>query len=377
MPSSIEPPARVGDPAGAIDTPALVIDADAMDRNIAALAGFARERGLKLRPHAKTHKCAALARRQMEAGAVGVCVQKLGEAQALAAGGVADIYLSNEVIAPHKLARLAALARQVKLAIAVDSLQGIDHLAQALQRSPAAIDVFVEIDVGQGRCGAVPGQAALLARAVQARAAAGLRLGGLQAYHGGAQHMRGVAARQAAIAQAAEAVRTALAALRDAGIACPLVTGAGSGSFVFEAASGLWGELQAGSYLFMDRDYADNEPAPGAPRFEHALFVKSSVISRGATHAVVDAGHKSHAVDSGLPRVWGRELDFANGGDEHGIVRARPGEPLPELGDTVWLVPGHCDPTVNLHDHYVLVRGGLSAGRVAEVLTIDARGAVR
>lgn len=377
MPSSIEPPARVGDPAGAIDTPALVIDADAMDRNIAAMAGFARERGLKLRPHAKTHKCAALARRQMEAGAVGVCVQKLGEAQALAAGGVADIYLSNEVIAPHKLARLAALARQVKLAIAVDSLQGIDHLAQALQRCPAAIDVFVEIDVGQGRCGTVPGQAALLARAVQARAAAGLRLGGLQAYHGGAQHMRGVAARQAAIAQAAEAVRTALAALRDAGIACPLVTGAGSGSFVFEAASGLWGELQAGSYLFMDRDYADNEPAPGAPRFEHALFVKSSVISRGATHAVVDAGHKSHAVDSGLPRVWGRELDFANGGDEHGIVRARPGEPLPELGDTVWLVPGHCDPTVNLHDHYVLVRGGLSAGRVAEVLTIDARGAVR
>ncbi|HET7863445.1 MAG TPA: DSD1 family PLP-dependent enzyme [Burkholderiaceae bacterium] len=377
MPSSIEPAARVGDPAGAIDTPALVIDADAMDRNIAAMAGFAREHGLKLRPHAKTHKCAALARRQMEAGAVGVCVQKVGEALALAAGGVSDLYLSNEVIAPHKLARLAALARQVKLSIAVDSLQGIEHLALALRAHPATIDVFVEIDVGQGRCGAAPGQAALLARAVQAQAASGLRLAGLQAYHGGAQHVRGTAARQAAITQAAESVRTALAALRDAGIACPLVTGAGSGSFVFEAASGLWGELQAGSYLFMDRDYADNEPAQGAPRFEHALFIKSSVISRGAAHAVVDAGHKSHAVDSGLPRVWGRELDFANGGDEHGIVRARPGEILPELGDTVWLVPGHCDPTVNLHDHYVLVRGGLEAGRVAEVLTIDARGAIR
>ncbi len=373
----IEPAARVGDPVGAIDTPALVIDADAMERNIAAMAGFARERGLKLRPHAKTHKCAALARRQMEAGAVGVCVQKLGEALALAAGGVPDIYLSNEVIAPHKLARLAALARQVKLSIAVDSLQGIEQLALASQASAATIDVFVEIDVGQGRCGAAPGQAALLARAVQAQAAAGLRLGGLQAYHGGAQHVRGAAARQAAIARAADGLRTALAALRAAGIACPLVTGAGSGSFVFEAASGLWGELQAGSYLFMDRDYADNEPAPGAPRFEHALFVKSSVISRGAAHAVVDAGHKSHAVDSGLPRVWGRDLDFANGGDEHGIVSARSGETLPELGATVWLVPGHCDPTVNLHDHYVLVRGGLAAGRVAEVLTIDARGAIR
>lgn len=373
----VEPAARVGDPVAAIDTPALVIDADAMERNLAAMAGFARERGLRLRPHAKTHKCAALALRQMAAGAVGVCVQKLGEALALAAGGVPDIYLSNEVIAPHKLARLAALARQVKLSIAVDSLQGIEHLALALQASTASIDVFVEIDVGQGRCGAAPAQAALLARAVQAQAAAGLRLGGLQAYHGGAQHVRGAAARQAAIAQAAEAVRMALAALRDAGIACPLVTGAGSGSFVFEAATGLWGELQAGSYLFMDRDYADNEPAPGAPRFEHALFVKSSVISRDTTHAVADAGHKSHAVDSGLPRVWGRALDFANGGDEHGILHARPGEPLPALGDTIWLVPGHCDPTVNLHDHYVLVRGGLSAGRVVEVLTIDARGAVR
>ena len=373
----IEPAARVGDPVGAIDTPALVIDADAMERNIAVMAGFARERGLKLRPHAKTHKCAALARRQMEAGAVGVCVQKLGEALALAAGGVTDIYLSNEVIAPHKLARLAALARQVKLSIAVDSLQGIEQLALALQNNPATIDVFVEIDVGQGRCGAAPGQAALLARAVQAHTAVGLRLGGLQAYHGGAQHVRGAAARQAAIAQAADRVRTALSALRAAGIACPLVTGAGSGSFVFEAASGLWGEVQAGSYLFMDRDYADNEPAPGAPRFEHALFVKSSVISRGAAHAVVDAGHKSHAVDSGLPRVWGRDLDFTNGGDEHGIVSARSGETLPELGATVWLVPGHCDPTVNLHDHYVLVRGGLAAGRVAEVLTIDARGAIR
>jgi len=373
----IEPAARVGDPVEAIDTPALVIDADAMERNIAAMAGFARERGLKLRPHAKTHKCAALARLQIEAGAVGVCVQKLGEAQALAAGGVRDIYVSNEVIAPQKLARLAMLAHQVKLALAVDSLQGIEQLALALQPSPASIDVFIEIDVGQGRCGAAPGQVAQLARAVQARAGAGLRLGGLQAYHGGAQHLRTAAERQAAIAQAAESVRTALATLRAAGIECPLVTGAGSGSFVFEAASGLWGELQAGSYLFMDRDYADNEPAPGAPRFEHALFVKSSVISRGASHAVVDAGHKSHAVDSGLPRVWGAALDFTNGGDEHGIVRGRPGEPLPDLGATVWLVPGHCDPTVNLHDHYVLVRGGLAAGRVASILPIDARGAIR
>ena len=129
----------------------------------------------------------------------------------------------------------------------------------------------------------------------------------------------------------------------------------------------------------MDRDYADNAPAPGAPRFEHALFVKSQVMSRGASHAVVDAGHKSHAIDSGLPRVWQRELDYANGGDEHGILRPRPGASageLPALGDTVWLVPGHCDPTVNLHDRYVAVRGGLAGGVVEAVWPIEARGCV-
>jgi len=160
-----------------------------------------------------------------------------------------------------------------------------------------------------------------------------------------------------------------------AGIACPFVTGAGTGSFAFEAREGVCGELQAGSYLFMDADYAANAPTPNAPQFEHALFVKSEVMSRGHSHAVIDAGHKSHAIDSGLPRVWGRDLEFANGGDEHGILRPR-GDALPALGDTVWLVPGHCDPTVNLHDHFVVVRGGLQTGVVEAVWAVDARGCV-
>jgi D-serine deaminase-like pyridoxal phosphate-dependent protein len=178
----------------------------------------------------------------------------------------------------------------------------------------------------------------------------------------------------AAIAAASQAVRDVSAALAAAGIVCPLVSGAGSGSFVLEAGSGLWGELQCGSYLFMDRDYADNAALPGAPRFEHALFVKSQVMSRAADHAVIDAGHKSHAIDSGLPRVWGRDgLEFVNGGDEHGILR---GAALPALGDTVWLVPGHCDPTVNLHDLMFGVRGGLGHGVVERVITVDARGCI-
>jgi D-serine deaminase-like pyridoxal phosphate-dependent protein len=202
----------------------------------------------------------------------------------------------------------------------------------------------------------------------------GLRFAGLQAYHGGAQHLRGEVERAVAIDAAAHAVRDALAALEAAGLTCPLVSGAGSGSFALEAATGLWGELQCGSYLFMDRDYADNDALPGAPRFEHALFVKSQVMSRAADHAVIDAGHKSHAIDSGLPRVWGRDdLEFVNGGDEHGILR---GAALPALGNTVWLVPGHCDPTVNLHATMLGVRGGLDRGVIERVITVDARGCI-
>jgi D-serine deaminase-like pyridoxal phosphate-dependent protein len=372
---------RPGDTVAAIDTPALVIDLDAMERNLAAMAAFARRHGVRLRPHAKMHKSATIARLQMAAGAVGVCVQKTSEAEALAAAGIADIYISNEVIDPAKLARVAALARRIRLAIAVDSAEGVERLAAAVAAAGATIDVFVEVDVGHGRCGAPPAAAGQLAQHVVAHAPpeGGLRFAGLQAYHGAAQHLRGADERAAAAQRAAALARAAQASIGALGIACPLVTGAGTGTFPHDADSGVWGELQAGSYLFLDRDYADNLPTPGAPRFEHALFVKSQVMSRGTAHAVVDAGHKSHAIDSGLPRVWQRELDFHNGGDEHGIVRPRAGAlaaELPALGATVWLVPGHCDPTVNLHERYVAVRGGLAGGVVEAVWPIEARGCV-
>ncbi|MBX3611158.1 MAG: DSD1 family PLP-dependent enzyme [Hydrogenophaga sp.] len=369
----------IGQAVAAIDTPALVIDLDAMDRNLHRMADFCLARGMRLRPHAKMHKCAELALLQMAHGAVGVCVQKIGEALALASKGVGDIYVSNEVVDPRKLARLATAVRTggTRFAIAVDSLVGIQHLAQALAHAgvsaPGAIDVFVEIDVGHGRCGMAPGvPAGELARTVVAQPV--LRFAGLQAYHGAAQHYRSADERRATVAAATQAVRATCDAIEAMGIAVPLVTGAGTGTFIHEAASGVWGELQAGSYLFMDADYAANQADPAAPAFEHALFVKSQVMSRPQGRAVVDAGHKSHAIDSGLPRVWlPQGLDFANGGDEHGVLR---GAHLPELGETVWLVPGHCDPTVNLHDVMVGVRGGLIAGRVERLLPVDARGAL-
>ena len=371
------PASRVGDPVESIATPALVIDLDAMQRNLTALADFTRGHRMRLRPHAKMHKRAAIARLQMAAGAVGVCVQKVSEAEALvdADSGVDNLFISNEIIDPAKLARVAALARRIRLAIAVDSLTGVQRLAQALTAAGSTVDVFVEVDVGQGRCGVAPTAAGRLAHQVVSH---GLRFAGLHAYHGKAQHLRSVTEREAAIHHAVTAARSAQAMVTAAGIGCPLVTGAGTGTFMIEAASGVYGELQAGSYLFMDADYAANEHAPRAPVFEQALFVKSQVMSRGHSHAVVDAGHKSHAIDSGLPQVWGRELVFDNGGDEHGILRLRAGsvDSLPALADTVWLVPGHCDPTVNLHDHFIAVRGGLQHGVVEAVWAVDARGCV-
>ncbi len=378
--------ALLGQSLEAIDTPALVIDLDAMERNLQRMQAFATQHGLRLRPHGKMHKSAALALQQMQAGAVGVCVQKPSEAAAMVAGGVTNVYVSNQVIALHKCELLVHLnvglqAKNGQISVAVDSLLGIDRLAQAMvwHGGRSVLDVYVEIDVGQARCGVSPGDAAVpLVQAIAQHA--GLRFAGLQAYHGKAQHMRSAADRSAAIAHAVAQVQRTKAALEAAGFAVPLVTGAGTGTFSHEAGSGVYGELQVGSYLFMDADYAANQADPAQPQFEHALFVKSQVISRSMTvadnRAVVDAGHKSHAIDTGLPKVWaGYQADwqFSNGGDEHGILR---GTVLPELGDTVWLVPGHCDPTVNLHNHMVGVRGGLAHGSVERIITVDARGAL-
>lgn len=381
----------LGQPVQAIDTPALVVDLDAMQRNISRMADFAKKHDIRWRPHAKMHKSAALARLQMQAGAVGVCVQKTAEAEAMVAGGVTDVYISNEVIAPHKLARVAALAHKLaaangQLAIAVDSVEGITRLAQAMNEArpraakAAVMNVFVEIDVGQRRCGVPPGGAAV-PLALEIRKHPALRFAGLQAYHGKAQHLRSAQERRDAIAVAVDDVVFTRKLIEAQGVPVDLVTGAGTGSLVLEAASGVYGELQAGSFMFMDADYAQNERDPAQPQFEHALFVKTQVISTGATQVVCDAGHKSHAIDSGLPRVHAfdadSELDYFNGGDEHGILRAAAGsQRLPALGRYVWLIPGHCDPTVNLHDFMIGVTGGLRSGKVERIVRVDARGAL-
>ena len=384
LPGALE--ASIGLRVDQIDTPALVVDLDAMERNIARMADFARKHQVLWRPHAKMHKSAEIALLLQRAGAVGACVQKTAEAEALAAGGVRDITITNQVIAHPKLLRVARLAARLqaqggRLALAVDSAEGVQRLAEAMaQAAPQArIDVLVEIDVGQGRCGVPPGAPALALAQAVARLTQ-LRFAGLHAYHGRAQHLRGAAERREAIAAAVQAARHTRDLITATGLPVPLVTGSGTGTLVHEAASGVYGELQAGSFLFMDTDYARNEREPAQPVFEQSLFVKTQVISACGSHAVCDAGHKSHAIDSGLPTVAllppERALRYANGGDEHGLIYADgPKARLPALGRMLWLVPGHCDPTVNLHNFLIGVRGGLAQGVVERVIRVDARGA--
>ena len=379
--------ATVGLRVDLIDTPAAVVDLDAMERNIQRMAEFARKHQVRWRPHAKMHKSAELALLMQQAGAQGVCVQKVSEAEALAAGGVNDITITNQVVAMPKLHRVARLAAQLaarggRLALAVDHADGIERLAEAMAQygSDAGVDVLVEIDVGQGRCGVPPGDAAVPLALAVARTPR-LRFAGLQAYHGRAQHLASAVGRRESIAAVVRAADHTRQLIEAQGLPVPLITGSGTGTLVHEAASGVFGELQAGSFLFMDADYARNEREPAQPAFEHALFIKTQVISVRDGHAVCDAGHKSHAIDSGLPlvalRAPGQALVYANGGDEHGILRPQdPQAQLPTLGSTLWLIPGHCDPTVNLHDTLIGVRGGLVDGVVERIIRVDARGAM-
>jgi D-serine deaminase-like pyridoxal phosphate-dependent protein len=340
-------------------------------------------------------------------------VQKLGEAQAMVAGGVQDVFISNEIVHPAKVAGVAGIARahaampaehratpaEPKLTICCDCPEGVHLLAAALDAEAAKeetdkpgrggmipVGVFVELEVGQGRCGAVPAGPRALATVEAvleyAKKAASPRLyyAGIHAYNGATQHVRTFDARKAEI----DTVVAGAAAMRDAvkmklRTDTPLITGAGTGTFPLEAESGIFGELQPGSYLVMDRDYADNEADERHPSFEHALFVASRVMSFGSTPGavVVDAGHKSHAIDSGMPTVLGRpDVEVLNRGDEHAIVapRAADGDCGLGLNDLVHLIPGHCDPTFNLHDEAVGIRGGMKDGKVERIIAIDARG---
>ena len=374
------PPAAVGMTLAEVDTPALIVDLDAFERNLQRMSEFVRHAGIRLRPHSKTHKSPVIAARQMALGAVGVCCQKVSEAEVLVEGGIGDVFIANEVAGAGKLDRLAALALRARIAVCVDDIDNVAEIEAAAARAGASVDVLVEIDVGGRRCGTQPGApAARIAEAV-ARSPH-LRFAGLQAYHGSAQHVREARERSAQIARAVEAVKETQAALKAVGLVAATVTGAGTGTYENEAASTVYTELQAGSYIFMDADYARNKRGNGEPfdTFEHALFVQATVMSvRSPDRLVIDAGLKAFAIDSGMPAPWRMPgAIYHRPSDEHGIIDASACAERPRRGDKVLLVPGHCDPTVNLHDWYVGVRGlGTAEARVESVWPVAARGAL-
>jgi D-serine deaminase-like pyridoxal phosphate-dependent protein len=315
-------------------------------------------------------------RRQIALGAVGICAQKTSEAEAFVDAGIGDVLVSNEVVGRAKLDRLARLAKRAKISVCCDDVSNAHDLSTAARGAGSTVDVFIEVDVGQHRCGVEPGEAAA-ALAKEISSLPGLRFAGLHAYHGGAQHLRSLEERRAAIEGVTALARAARWLIESRGIACPIVTGAGTGTFPFEHSSGVYDEIQPGSYVFMDADYNRNawgDAAGTFPKFEQSLFVLATVMSTPAPdRAVVDAGLKASSIDSGMPTLVGfAGVEFAKASDEHGVLAIAPGARGPSLGERVRLVPGHCDPTVNLYDWMVCVRGE----RVENLWPISARGAL-
>ena len=368
-------PAKPGMAEADIQTPALVLDLDALERNIRKMGDYAKAHGMRHRVHGKMHKSVDVAKLQERlGGAVGVCCQKVSEAEVFARGGIKDVLVSNQVRDAAKIDRLARLPKLgARIIVCIDDPENVDELSSAAVRHGTRIECLVEMDVGAGRCGVIgAGKVVALAQAIEA--AEGLRFTGIQAYQGAMQHMDRYEDRKAKLDAAIAMVAEAVAALKAERIACELVSGGGTGSYYFESASGVYNELQCGSYAFMDADYGRILDADGIRidrgEWENAMFLLTQVMSHAkADMAICDAGLKAQSVDSGLPVIFGRDdVEYVKCSDEHGVIADPQG--VLKVGDKLRLVPGHCDPTANVHDWYVGVRNGV----VEVVWPVSARG---
>ena len=367
------PPVEIGLPLEDVDTPALVIELDPFERNLKRMADEVAGSGVDLRPHVKTHKSADIAQRQVALGAVGVCCQNVSEAEAMVDGGVADVFVSNEVVDRRKVHRLASLARRARIGVCVDTLDAIATLGDVAQDLDVELRVVVEINVGTDRCGVEPGEPSLpLARAISETP--GLRFGGLQAYHGPVQHVRDFAERRKLIQGSAAKVRRTLEILGGDGFVSDTVTGAGTASYRFEMESGVFTELQVGTYVFMDVDYTNNRAEDGSPfgDFEQSLFVYTMVVSRPTPGRVLtDASNRAISLDSGPPLARDMPyLEYDKASDGHGRMILHDTSRDIRVGDKFFLTPAHCNTTANLYDHYLGVRDD----RVEAVWPISSRG---
>jgi len=368
-------PASVGMDEADIQTPCLVLDLDALERNIIKMGDFAKEMGMRHRVHGKMHKSVDVALLQERlGGSCGVCCQKVSEAEAFVRGGIKDVLVSNQV---RDLAKIDRLARLPKLGArticCVDDVANVADLSAAAVKHGTEIECLVEIDCGAERCG-VQTTKDVVRIATAIDAADGLKFAGLQAYQGAMQHLEDFNQRKVKIDIAVAMVVDAVASLNAQGLECDIVGGGGTGSYYFEGQSGVYNELQCGSYAFMDADYGrilDNQGKRiDQGEWQNALFLLTSVMSHAkADKAICDAGLKAQSVDSGLPVVFGRtDVEYIKCSDEHGVIADPDG--VLKIGEKLKLVPGHCDPTCNIHDWYVGVRNG----KVEALWPITARG---
>ena len=357
-----------------LNTPALLLDLDALDRNIERMAAHCRRTGQALRPHAKTHKSIEVARRQIAAGAVGQCCATLGEAEVLAGAGIPGVLVTSPVVGPGRTARLVALNEAAEGLMAVaDDPSAVAVLAEAATGKP--LSLLVDIDVGTRRTG-VPSAQTAVALARQIDEAPGLVFAGIQGYAGHLQHVYDYGERAEAVAAVSERLAHVSSVLADAGLAPPLVTGGGTGTHDLDYRHGVLGELQAGSFAVMDVDYGKVAlTEDGSGPFEPALFVMATVVSAASDDfAIIDAGLKALATDGPMPlfaRGAPEGAIFSFAGDEHGRIHYAEGngERL-KVGDIVELHPPHCDPTVNLYDVYHAMRGEM----LEAIWPVDARG---
>ncbi|WP_424930655.1 3-hydroxy-D-aspartate aldolase BhcC [Amaricoccus tamworthensis] len=368
-------PAVPGMDESEIQTPCLVLDLDALERNIRKMGELAAQMGVRHRVHGKMHKSVDVALLQAELGnACGVCCQKVSEAEVFARGGITDILVSNQVRDPVKIKRLANIPKLgARTIVCVDDVANVADLSQATEAAGTTIECLVEIDCGAGRCGVTTTPDVVeIAKAIHS--APNLKFSGIQAYQGAMQHLDSYEDRKAKIDVAVDLVRDAVAALTAEDFECDIVGGGGTGSYYFEGNSGIFNELQCGSYAFMDADYGRILDKDGNRidhgEWENALFILTSVMSHAkADKAICDAGLKAQSVDSGLPVVFGRDdVEYVKCSDEHGVI-SDPNGAL-KVNERLRLVPGHCDPTCNVHDWYVGVRGG----KVETLWPVSARG---
>lgn len=368
-------PAVPGMSEADIQTPCLVLDLDALERNIKKMGDYAKANGMRHRVHGKMHKSVEIAKIQEKlGGSCGVCCQKVSEAEVFARGGIKDVLVSNQVRDAAKIDRLARLPKLGARAICcVDDVKNVLDLSAAAVKHGTQIECLVEIDCGAGRCGVTTTPEVVeIAKAIDG--AEGLKFAGLQAYQGAMQHMDSYDDRKAKIDIAVAMVKDAVDTLKAEGLDCDIVGGGGTGSYYFESTSGVYNELQCGSYAFMDADYGRILDKDGKRidqgEWENAFFILTSVMSHAkADKAIVDAGLKAQSVDSGLPVIFGRkDVEYVKCSDEHGVVADPDG--VLKVNDKLKLIPGHCDPTVNVHDWYVGVRNG----KVETLWPVSARG---